>query len=75
MKRIFFDLYKKNLVQMRKEKPGLYCWPIEELNSIHLKMCEAMINGSFNKDSDAIKATCKELGLKHTYKSIKEYIK
>lgn len=30
--------------------------------------------GSFNKDTKAFRDTCKDLGIKHTYKSINEYI-
>ena len=43
------------------------------------KLCDRMetaINkGSFNKDSRSIKETCKILGIKHTYKSIGEFIR
>lgn len=39
-----------------------------------LKMTEGLIAGTANKDGDAIKKTCKQLGIKHTYKAIKEYL-
>lgn len=37
------------------------------------KMTNSLKAGVGNKDSLAIKATCKRLNIKHTYKEIKEY--
>ena len=37
------------------------------------KMVEAFKAGTYNKDGRAIKATCKTLGIKHTYRDINAY--
>lgn len=39
------------------------------------KMTYGLRVGSANKDGEGIKRTCKELGIKHTYKAIQEYLK
>ena len=38
------------------------------------KMTIGLANGSANKDGYGIKQVCKLLGIKHTYKAIKEYL-
>ena len=37
-------------------------------------MKHAILKGTFNKDSDTFKQTCKALKIKHTYKAIDEFI-
>ena len=37
------------------------------------RMSANLLTGSANKDGEGIKRTCKELGIKHTYKAIREY--
>jgi hypothetical protein len=39
------------------------------------RMFRSFIEGSFNKDSEAIKAACKALKVKHTYKAINAYLR
>lgn len=34
----------------------------------------AIVNKTFNKDSESFKATCKALGIKHTYKAIYAFL-
>lgn len=36
-------------------------------------MREAFLKGSYNKDGRAVRMTCRELGIKHTYKAIAEF--
>jgi hypothetical protein len=38
------------------------------------KMRSAFLAGSYNKDGRAIRATCRELGIKYTYKAIAEWL-
>lgn len=38
------------------------------------RMIAAFKNGSFNKDNHAIKAVCKALGIKFTYRDIKAFL-
>lgn len=39
------------------------------------RMIEGLLTGRASKDGQAIKHTCKMLGIKHTYKAIQEYLK
>lgn len=43
------------------------------LERLAMRMTDGMLAGTADKDGDAIKATCKALGIKHTYKAIKEF--
>lgn len=70
----FLEVYGKQLLKARIEHPDDYIWPIDQLPQVLERMSKAIERGSFNKDSHAFKATCKELNIKHTYKAIKEFI-
>lgn len=73
--RAFFKLiYGINLKLAHSQYPDLYSWPSGELLNVYERMCAAIDNGSFNKDSHAIKWTTKQLGINFTYKAINEFI-
>jgi hypothetical protein len=38
------------------------------------QMTAGLLDGTANKDGDGIKATCKALGINHTYKAIGAYL-
>jgi hypothetical protein len=67
----FCSVYRKYLKEFAEK--GEYLWPIDELEDVALRMIAAFSRHSFNKNGKAIKATCKELNIKHTYKAIQEY--
>ncbi len=46
-------------------------WTPEELTK---KMIAGLLDGTADKDGEGIKRTCKVLGIKHTYKTIKEFL-
>ena len=71
---IFKNTYKEKLREARLKYPDLYIWPIEKLDLVFSRMSDALDRGTYNKDSHAFKATCKKLGLKHTYKEINSYL-
>jgi hypothetical protein len=70
---LFLARYKENLINARMNHPTMYAWPDSEFETVFKRMVEAISRGSFNKDSIALKNTCKDLGIKHTYKAIKEF--
>jgi hypothetical protein len=70
----FIDIYKEKLIEARKSYPEMYSWPDSETDLVFARMTKAIERGSFNKDSHAFKATCKELKIKHTYKAIQDFI-
>ena len=72
---LFKIRYKDNLINARMNYPTMYVWPESELENVFKRMIEAIVRGSFNKDSIAIKNTCKQLNINHTYKAIKQFIK
>jgi phosphotransacetylase len=46
----------------------------EAITMLAERMTDGLLTGRSNKDSDAIKATCKALGIKHTYKAIAVFL-
>lgn len=68
----FLELYGKNYNQCRDEKPEEYGG---ERADVLARMYNAIVNGTFNKDGEAFKRTCKQLKIKHTYKAIEAYLK
>jgi hypothetical protein len=70
----FLDVYKENLLKQIRENPQDYAWDVSQFDEVFSRMAKAIERGSFNKDSKAFKATCKELKIKHTYTAIREFI-
>lgn len=71
----FIRVYTKWLKHYRETKPTEYMWDMSEFNTVVGRMFNAIQKGRFNKNSESIKATCKELGIPWTYKGIAEFIK
>ena len=71
----FIERYSNNLRQAVIEHPEEYDFPVEHTPVVVGKMEQAFKRGSYNKDGRAIKATCKELGIKYTYTAINEFIR
>jgi hypothetical protein len=38
------------------------------------KMAAVLVTGAANKDGEGIKRACKAVGIKHTYKAIRDYL-
>ena len=72
--------YEKNLkavVSADKEKPReqqQYHFGVALVPTVAQKMRVAFIEGSYNKDGDAIKRTCKAFRIKQTYSAISGFI-
>jgi hypothetical protein len=52
---------------------GIHTIPAKSVECVANKMLDAIALGTYNKDSRAIKATCKILGIAHTYAAINRY--
>lgn len=72
--RLFLDTYKAALWQAHADYPQDYAFPKENLPACFERMEKAIVTGSFNKEGRAFKATCKQLGIKHTYAAINAFI-
>jgi hypothetical protein len=70
----FISEYSKQLTLAVSNYPNEYCYPVSQVPSIVEKMKVAFIRKSFNKDSRAIKATCKVLKIGYTYRDIETYL-
>jgi hypothetical protein len=70
----FAMIYTEELARAVKDYPSEYRWPFKDVPVVAAKMLDAVKRGSFNKDSRAIRATCKRLGIKHTYTAIRDYL-
>lgn len=71
--KVFFAEYSKQLEIAIKAHPEQY-FPIEKLPVVLIRIDAAIRCGGFNKDGHAFKATCKMLGIPHTYKAIDAYL-
>jgi hypothetical protein len=70
----FSFTYYKELRNAITNYPEEYMYGLEKLDDVCSRMLEAIRNKSFNKDSRAIKAVCKQLNIKHTYTAIYSYL-
>lgn len=71
----FMAIYAAQLEASMRSFPDDYAYGLGELPKVLERMRSAVTRGSFNKDSPAFRKTCKELGIKHTYKAIAEYLR
>ena len=53
---------------------GITAWPSASVAQVADRMIAAITAKSYNKDGRAMKATCKRLGIKHTYTAINAFI-
>lgn len=70
----FLRTYKEELNKEVLKKPEDYNWPISQVNEIAEKMTNSLAKGTANKDSNAIRRTCKYLNIKYTYDAIRTYL-
>lgn len=70
----FMEVYTRRLAEALMNEPHNYVWPASELPTVLAKMRNAFIRKSFNKDGYAIKMTCRELKIKHTYRDIETFL-
>lgn len=71
----FVAVYAEELPRAIKKYPDEYVFPITDAPVVIGKMRSAFERGTYNKDGRAIIATCKRLGIKHTYSAINAYLK
>lgn len=74
-------MYRDALAEAVKAYPDEYPWardngdgPRFTVDDVAARMLAAMRAGTYNKDSRAIKAVCKRLGIAHTYKALAPFI-
>ncbi len=72
-KALFTLRYTQALAQALKDYPEEYCWPACEIYVVLGRMVNALNKGSYNKDSRAFKATCKQLAIPYTYAGINTF--
>jgi hypothetical protein len=71
----FVDTYGKCLAENMKNNPQSYAGTFKDtFETTFRAMQNAILKGTFNKDSESFKQTCKALKIKHTYKAIDEFI-
>lgn len=74
----FFAAYEPRLLEDVLARPTLYSYPASEVPAVMARLRNAVERrGTFkatDKNTDAVKAVCKQLGVKHTYKAIDEWL-
>lgn len=66
--------YTKQLILAVETHPEEYGYDTENIPTVLNNMRGAFKSGNYIKESRAIKATCKALKIKHTYKDIQRFI-
>ena len=69
----FSECYRKHLRAAVTAKPDDYAYIAGREDEVAEKMLAAVEKKLHNKAGYAFKATCKELGIAHTYKAIDAY--
>jgi hypothetical protein len=67
---IFQEAYERQLHAAIDRYPSEYAYGHEQVAVVAPRMFAAMMRGSYNKDSRAIKATCRQLNIPFTYAAI-----
>jgi len=70
----FMEVYARALAKAVLEHPEVYVYPVEDVPAVVEKMRPAIAIMNVNIDGYAFKATCKEIGIKHTRKAIRDYL-
>jgi hypothetical protein len=76
----FMAEYEKQLTEvvkadkLRPIEHQEYRFPVEFVPVVVDRMKDAIQRGSYNKDGDGFKRTCKALGIKHTYMAINTWL-
>ncbi len=71
---LFYAVYVGNLRYQVETHPEQYRWPANEAPAVAVRTVYGLATGIANKDSAAIKAACKALGIKHTYTALRAYL-
>jgi hypothetical protein len=71
---LFKSTYAIELEASYRANPDAYSCTIHDLVEVLDRMYKAIDRGSFNKDSQAFKNTCKQLKIKHTYRDIETFL-
>ncbi len=73
--KVFLGIYTGKLAEAVERSPDKYCYPVSEVPQVVERMRVAILRGSYSlHSSPAFKATCKALGIKFTYKAVREYL-
>lgn len=70
----FCEIYEKNLRKNVVERPAEYGYDSSKVPEVMNRMRMALQNNTYSKETTTFKDTCKELGIKHTYMAINEFI-
>lgn len=71
---LWMNVYAEKLKEAIQQHPELYAYPLAEAEFVIHRMRGAFERGCYNKDSHAIKATCKHFKISHSYKAITRFL-
>jgi hypothetical protein len=70
----FFSIYTRHLERCVRDRPDDYRYPVEKVPEVASRMRNGVEAGRASIEGPAFRATCKELGIKQTYKAIYEFL-
>lgn len=66
--------YEKHLADCICEMPDQYAYGVDRVPEVAERMRAAFKARSFSKEGPAIERTCKQFGIKNTYKEIEAFL-
>ena len=70
----FLTIYQEKLQDAVIQHPTEYAYAVSMVPLVVERMSKAIVNGTYHLSGPALKATCKALGIKMTYKAINTYL-
>ena len=70
----FLAIYTRELSKDVLAHPDQFGFEQAQVPAVALKMTTSLAKGTANKDSNAIRRTCRELGVGYTYKEIFRFL-
>ena len=74
---LFLQKYETTLTQNVTTHPDRYRYQAspEKISQVSLKMVEGLRDSESDKNGETTKSVCRQLGIKHTYAAIEQYLK
>jgi len=67
---LFLEVFMRNLIEAKNKSPERYVWTSLNVLDVFRAFVESFENGSFSKNTEAVKWTCKELKIDNSRESI-----
>jgi hypothetical protein len=71
---LFLAVLRIELEKNVKDHPDHYAWSLNNIDTVFMRIADAVKRDNFDKETISFKNTCKAFGLDHTYKAIRGFL-